>query len=154
RCRVSIAERAAEALDAIRRRQPRIHCLTNTAAHVLTANALLAVGAVPSLTGSSDEVADFARSADGLLVNLGTLDEDRRAAIGLAIDAVQNTGTPWLLDPALCDRSALRARWAVDYARRGPVIVRTNAAEFGTLAGRLDAATPEEVARRLGSVLV
>jgi hydroxyethylthiazole kinase-like sugar kinase family protein len=37
---LTIIDRAAATLEAIRARSPRIHCITNDAAHVLTANML------------------------------------------------------------------------------------------------------------------
>src|SRR5262245_3659922 len=77
---------------------PRVHCITNTVAQTLTANVLLAVGAVPSMTSAVDEVAIFVRGASALLVNLGTFDAERRAAAAVALDAATEEGRPWVLD--------------------------------------------------------
>ena len=75
---------AADVLARIRAQRPRVHCITNSVAQNFTANMLLAAGAVPSMTLAVEEIADFVAGADALLVNLGTLDPERRAAIDLA----------------------------------------------------------------------
>src|SRR5674476_326933 len=50
---------AAALLDRLRARSPRVHCITNAVAQNFTANALLALGAVPSMTLSPEEIAAF-----------------------------------------------------------------------------------------------
>src|SRR3954467_7213402 len=82
-------DRAAGLLAGLRERRTRVHAITNAAAQVLTANVLLAAGGIPSLTVSPDEIAAFTTRADALLVNLGTLDVDRRAAIPWGIAAAK-----------------------------------------------------------------
>src|ERR1700721_1594079 len=99
---------AADVLARVRARRPRVHFLTNSVALNFTANMLLAAGAVPSMTLAVEEVVDFVAGADALLVNLGTLDAERRAAIGLAVEAAGER-VPWVLDPGLIHRSAPRA---------------------------------------------
>src|SRR5438132_13758185 len=98
----------ADVLERIREKRPRVHCITNAVAQNFTANMLLAAGAVPSMTIASDEIADFVARADALLVNLGTLDPERRGAIEIAI-ATAGERVPWVLDPVFVARSAPRA---------------------------------------------
>lgn len=135
---------AAQTLAKIRERGPRVHCITNDAAQVLSANMLLAVGAVPSLTLARDEVGEFVAGADALLVNLGTLDERRRAAIDIALEALVDQPVPWLLDPVFADRSQARAAVALEMVARGPTILRANEAEFAFLAAARGAGLAEE----------
>jgi len=90
---------AADLLDRLRERQPRIHCITNAVAQNFTANALLAAGAIPSMTISPDEVAAFAARSDGLLVNLGTFDAERKTAAETAVAIANRLERPWVLDP-------------------------------------------------------
>src|SRR5437868_10200383 len=108
----ALVEHASKLLPRLRARSPKVHCITNTVAQPITANVLLAAGAVPSLTISEEEIGAFARSADGVLVNLGTLDPERRRAIDIALDQVGAQKIPWLLDPVFVDRSALRLEFA------------------------------------------
>src|SRR3954469_17777954 len=101
-------DRAAGLLDALRERRTRVHAITNAAAQVVTANLLLAAGGTPSLTAAPNEITAFAARADALLVNLGTLDTDRRASIPWAVATVRLQGKPWVLDPVFVEASPPR----------------------------------------------
>jgi hydroxyethylthiazole kinase len=129
-----LADIAADSLARLRAAQPHVHCITNTVAQNFTANMLLAVGAIPSMTSTVDEVGDFVARADALLVNLGTLDPERRTAIDIAIGAA-GARVPWVLDPVFVDRSPPRAAFAAGLVARHPRAIRLNAAEFAALAG-------------------
>ena len=131
---VELADVAADVLARIKSRAPRVHCITNSVAQAYTANILLAAGAIPSMTISPEEIAAFVASADALLVNLGTFDADRRAAIELALGAM-GQGKRWVLDPVFIERSPARAQFARDLLGRGPAVVRLNEREFAALAG-------------------
>lgn len=130
--RPSVAD-LGEALRHLRRRQPRVHCLTNIVAAPFTANVLLALGAVPSMTVSPEEIGAFVASSDALLVNLGTFDRERREAVGIAVDTARETGKPWVLDPVFIDRSADRGRFAQGLLAKSPRIIRLNGSEYGAL---------------------
>ena len=135
----------ADVLGRLRQYRPRVHCITNAVAQTFTANMLLAVGAMPSMTISPEEVADFVGGADALLVNLGTLDAARREAIGIAIDTASELGVRWILDPAFIDRSQTRAVFAQALVRMRPTAMHVNRREFATIAAA--DATPTAVAR-------
>lgn len=140
-----LARRTGELIALVRERRPRVHCVTNSVVQALTANVLLAAGAIPSMTTSPDEIGHFAASADALLVNLGTLDAERRDAIEIALEVARDDGIPWVLDPVLIDRSEPRAELARTLALKEPRVVRANAAEFGALIG--GEANPEALDR-------
>lgn len=120
-------------LQRVRQTSPRVHAITNAVAQNFTANVLLALGAVPSMSIAEEEVAGFAASADALLVNLGTLDATRRTAIPLALEAARAAGRPICIDPVFVDRSAVRCARAVDLLSGGPCLVRLNALEMAAL---------------------
>jgi hydroxyethylthiazole kinase len=100
-----------------------------------TANALLAAGCVPSMTLSPEEIGPFVVRADALLVNLGTLDRERREATEIAVRTAARENVPWVLDPVFIDRSATRAAFARELVARGPQAMRLNCSEFSTLSG-------------------
>src|SRR3981189_1515677 len=75
------------------------------------------------MTIASDEIADFVGRADALLVNLGTLDPERRGAIEIAI-AAAGERAPWILDPVFVDRSVARAGFASALVALGPRALR------------------------------
>jgi hydroxyethylthiazole kinase len=133
--RNSVAQAAADILMRLRARAPRIHCITNAVAQNFTANVLLAAGAVPSMTLSPEEIGPFVASAQGLLVNLGTFDRERRQATMIAIDSAAAHKLPWVLDPVFVDRIPPRAAFARELIGRGPTVLRLNHAEFSVLSG-------------------
>ena len=124
---------AGDLLAKLRKRAPRVHCITNNVAQAFTANLLLAAGCVPSMTISPAEIGAFVEGAHALLVNLGTFDGERREAAHIAIDVIRHRGKPWVLDPVLIDRSEARAGFAKALLARKPAAVRLNAAEFKAL---------------------
>jgi hydroxyethylthiazole kinase len=145
---------AADLLVRLRERRPRVHCITNTVAQAFTANVLLAVGAVPSMTIDAEEIGEFVAGADALLVNLGTLDAERRRAVGIAVGAANAKGAPWVLDPVFIDRTRQRAQAARALVADKPRAIRCNRPEFETLAGAApDGGTLASYARQRGAVV-
>lgn len=140
---------ALEAVAALRREGARVHCITNTVAQNFTANVLLACGAQPSMTVSGEEAAFFTARADALLVNLGTLDADRRAGIAASLAEARGRGISVLLDPVKADLSPPRLALAKEILSNGGVCLKANRAEADILAdipvplravtGRIDA---------------
>jgi len=141
-------------LERVRSERTRVHAITNAAAQALTANLLLAAGGIPSLTVAPEEVPAFTGRSAALLVNLGTLDTDRRTAIPQAIRTARAHAKPWVLDPVFVEASPPRLEFARACLAGGPRILRCNAAEFTALAE--DNAKPETVqafARSHGTVV-
>src|SRR5581483_6582204 len=126
---------AADILNRIRNKRPRVHCITNAVAQTFSANVLLAAGAIPSMTIAPKEIAGFVARADALLVNLGTFDTERQKAAVKAIAVARKNKTPWVLDPVFIDRSKPRATFAKTLVAKRPTVVRLNAAEFSALTG-------------------
>ena len=131
--RLQLAQTAADLLARIRRDKTRVHCLTNTVVQKFTADGLSALGALPSMTSNMEEIGDFAGRADALLVNLGTLDAQRRQVIEAAISAVRDRAQPWVLDPVMCHLSPTRLSFAQALLRHGPAALRGNSAEITAL---------------------
>jgi hydroxyethylthiazole kinase len=136
----------AAALGRLRVARPRVHVLTNPVAMAISANALLALGAVPSMTFRADSMADFLAGSAALVVNLGMLEPEREAAARRAAPLARELGRPWVLDPVKVDRDRARSRLAAGLLEHGPAVVRANPAEIAALAGDLPAA---EAAARL-----
>jgi len=145
---------AADVLARVRARAPRVHCITNAVAQNFTANMLLALGAIPSMTIAPEEVAEFAGRADALLINLGTLDAERRAAAEIASAVMGEAARPWVLDPVFVERSAPRTAFARALLAKRPHIVRLNRAEFEALSGApLNDEALADFARRTGAAV-
>jgi hydroxyethylthiazole kinase len=141
-------------LERLRGERTRVHAITNAAAQTLTANLLLAAGGLPSLTVAPEEAPAFTSRSAALLINLGTLDPERRAAIPQAITTAHARAKPWVLDPVFVDVSPPRLEFARACLAGKPRVLRCNAGEFMALAG--NDATPGTVqafARAHGTVV-
>jgi hydroxyethylthiazole kinase len=132
--RTGLAQAAPDILARLRARAPRIHCITNAVAQNFTANVLLAAGCVPSMTLSPEEIGAFVAGAQGLLVNLGTFDSERREATKVAVNTAVRQKCPWVLDPVFVDRAAPRAVFARELIGKQPSVLRLNHAEFDALS--------------------
>ena len=69
----SILKTSAGALASLREKNPLIECITSLAGATQAANALFAAGASPMVVEDMGEATQLARTADGLLVNMGTV---------------------------------------------------------------------------------
>jgi hydroxyethylthiazole kinase len=137
-----LAVRAGDSLQRIREHGPRVHCLTNTVAQALTANLLLAAGAVPAMSMALDEIDAMVAGSGALVVNLGTLDEARRAAMSRAVAVAGAHRKPWVLDPVMVDRAPARLAFARTLLAQCPAVVRGNSGEIAAF-GEVDTVVAE-----------
>ena len=121
-------------LGALRGSRPRIHAITSPVAQSLTANGLLALGAIPSLTVNLEEIEDFVLSASAVLLNLGMLDADRFEALPAAARLSATHGRRFVVDPVFADRSPRRIALARGLLSANPAIVKLNASEAEAFA--------------------
>ena len=152
--RDSVGQTASDILARLRHRGPRVHCITNTVAQNFTANVLLAVGCVPSMTLSPEEIGPFVSGAQALLVNLGTFDAERREATTIAVETAVSHKLPWVLDPVLVDRAPARAEFARELIGRRPTVVRLNHTEFAALAGNKPSSSEAVAYARANGIVV
>lgn len=120
-------------------RHPRVHCMTNTVAQNLTANVLLAVGAEPAMAMHPGEVVAMAAGADALLINLGTLDQQRESAIAALIEVRVKLRMPIVVDPVMADRSPLRHALAIRLMALPRIILKGNQKEMAAFEPALPA---------------
>ena len=125
----------ADCVNRFRARRPHVHCITNSVAQHFTANVLLAAGARPSMTIAIEEISDFVVMSDALLINLGTLDNDRREAIALAVAVAVENDKPWALDPVFAQAPPTRLALAHQLLEKSPPLVRCNLVEASALFG-------------------
>ncbi len=126
-----------ESLRRLRAQRPLVHQITNFVVMNETANATLAIGALPVMAHAPEEVAEMASVAGALVLNIGTLTTEWVESMILAGRAANAAGVPVVLDPVGAGATALRTASARRIlAEVGVAIVRGNAAEIATLAGR------------------
>ena len=124
-------------LAAIRERKPLVHQITNYVVMNETANATLALGALPVMAHAIEEVEEMASVAGALVLNIGTLSTHWVEAMLLAAQAANRAGAPVVLDPVGAGATKLRTETAKRILDEAEIaVVRGNAAEVATLAGR------------------
>ncbi|HEY7398339.1 MAG TPA: hydroxyethylthiazole kinase [Gaiellaceae bacterium] len=125
-----------DSLRRLREQRPLIHQITNYVVMNETANATLAIGALPVMAHAADEVEEMAALAGALVLNIGTLSPSWVEAMLLAGRAANTRGVPVVLDPV----GAGATRYRTDTAKRildevDVAVLRGNAGEVATLAG-------------------
>ena len=124
-----------EDLNNLRRISPLTHCITNIVVTNYTANVLLAAGASPAMILAIEEVSDFVKVAQGLLINVGTIKNQDAKAMILAAKTANETNTPWVLDPVACGALEYRTNVVTELINYKPSIIRGNASEILAVAG-------------------
>ena len=123
-------------LRTVRERKPLVHQITNYVVMNETANATLALGALPVMAHTRDEVEEMVGLAGALVLNIGTLSPPWVEAMLLAGTAANAAGVPVVLDPV----GAGATRYRTETAKRilGAVdvaVLRGNQGEVATLVG-------------------
>ena len=131
----TIVDKSLKTIAIMRKKRPRVHCITNTVAQHFTANVLLTCGAVPSMTIAPEEIEGFVSQADAVLINLGTMDISRTYSAKKAIEITQKQGKPFVLDPVFVQASEPRLNLAKELIKEHPAIVRANPKEGEALFG-------------------
>ncbi|MGO1591728.1 MAG: hydroxyethylthiazole kinase [Ancrocorticia sp.] len=123
------------AYNTLRTTNPLIQCITNTVVQQFSANVLLAAGASPAMLDHEADAAQFARIANGLLVNFGTATSHQFLGADAAIEASLAEGHPWVLDPVSVGAIEYRTSRIRRAAGMNPTAIRGNASEIAALAG-------------------
>ena len=124
-------------LRAIRERKPLVHQITNYVVMNETANATLALGALPVMAHAPQEVEEMASAAGALVLNIGTLSDHWVQGMVLAGVAANRAGVPVVLDPVGAGATRYRTATALRLLDELDVaVVRGNSAEIATLAGQ------------------
>jgi hydroxyethylthiazole kinase len=102
-----------------------------------TANATLALGALPVMAHALQEVEEMAAAASALVLNIGTLSDEWVEAMLAAGRAANRSGAPVVLDPVGAGATGYRTDTALQLLDDLDVaVVRGNSAEIATLAGQ------------------
>ncbi len=125
-----------QTLRELRERKPLVHQITNYVVMNETANATLALGALPVMAHAREEVEEMVALAGALVINIGTLSPHWVEAMLIAGKAANAGGVPVVLDPV----GAGATRYRTDTARRildevKVAVLRGNQGEVATLVG-------------------
>ncbi len=129
--------KAAENLRVLREKKPLIHNITNYVVMNFTANAILAMGALPVMAHAENEVEEMASIAGALVINIGTLSDPWIRAMFRAGKAANARNVPIILDPVGSGATQLRTETARRLVNELDIaIVRGNASEVLSLADK------------------
>ncbi len=125
-----------DSLHRLREAKPLIHQITNYVVMNETANATLALGALPVMAHAREEVEEMAAIAGALVLNIGTLSPHWVDAMIAAGKVANEREIPVVLDPVGVGATRYRTETAqriLDEVR--VTVLRGNAGEVATLVG-------------------
>jgi len=125
-----------DSLRRLRAAKPLVHQITNYVVMNETANATLALGALPVMAHAREEVEEMAAIAGALVLNIGTLSPSWVEAMLLAGRTANAHGVPVVLDPVGAGATRYRTETAKRILSEVDVsVLRGNAGEVATLVG-------------------
>ena len=123
-------------LRAIRETRPLVHQITNYVVMNETANATLALGALPVMAHAREEVEEMVALAGALVINIGTLSGPWIESMLAAGKAASAARVPVVLDPVGAGATRLRTETARQILDEVDVtVLRGNPGEVATLVG-------------------
>lgn len=109
---------------------PLIHFITNFVTMNDVANTCLASGGRPMMAEALEEMEEVAPKSKGLVINIGTMNTNRREVIFAALRAIDPSKQKVLLDPVGCASSTFRLESALAILKTGKIhILKVNVAE-------------------------
>jgi hydroxyethylthiazole kinase len=123
-------------LAALRAHKPLVHNLTNYVVMNETANAILALGALPVMAHAREEIEEMVGLAGAVVINIGTLDAAWVRSMLAAGRAANARGIPVVLDPVGAGATRYRTATAKRLLDELDVaVLRGNVGEIATLVG-------------------
>lgn len=122
----------------IRETSPLIFNITNEVATNFAANGLIAIGASPAMSHTPKEAEEMARHADAVVLNLGTLTEERAEAMLKAGKAANAADVPVILDPIAAGATVFRTEVIAEILSTVKLsVIKANAGEMAVLGNVL-----------------
>lgn len=129
-------QQASGLLERVREQRPLVHNITNVVVTNFTANGLLALGASPVMAYAKEEVADMAKIAGALVLNIGTLNPAEVEAMIVAGRSANAHQVPVVFDPVGAGATPYRTETARRILREVRVtLLRGNVAEIAHVVG-------------------
>jgi len=123
-------------LKKVREQKPVVHHLTNWVTIYDCANIVKVFGASPVMAHAPEEVADMAKIASALVLNIGTLTTEFIDAMKIAAKSANKKGIPVVLD--VCGAGATKLRDDKCFELLGQVkvdIIKGNSSEVARISG-------------------
>ncbi|PIU83128.1 MAG: hydroxyethylthiazole kinase [Elusimicrobia bacterium CG06_land_8_20_14_3_00_38_11] len=123
-------------LEKVRNQRPVVHHLTNWVTIYDCANIVKVFGASPVMAHAKEEVADMAKIASALVLNIGTLTIDFIEAMKLAAKSANEKGIPVVLDVCGAGATKLRDEKCFELLDEVKIsIIKGNSSEVARIAG-------------------
>ncbi|QKG85323.1 hydroxyethylthiazole kinase [Kroppenstedtia pulmonis] len=123
-------------IEEVRKQCPLVHQITNVVTVNDCANITLSCGASPVMADAPEEVAEMARLASALVLNIGTLKVEQVDAMIQAGISANEKGIPVVLDPVGAGATTLRTRTTKKLLEEVRIAyLKGNAGEIATLTG-------------------
>jgi hydroxyethylthiazole kinase len=120
----------------IREQNPVVHHLTNWVTIYDCANVVKVFGGSPVMAHAKEEVAEMARLASALVLNIGTLAPDFVEAMKIAAVAANKKGIPVVLDACGAGATRLRDDACFDLLHSVKIdVIKGNRSEIARIAG-------------------
>lgn len=123
-------------LKKIRSEKPVVHHLTNWVTIYDCANIVKVMGASPVMAHAREEVAEMAKIASALVLNIGTLDKEFIESMKIAARSANEKGIPVILD--VCGAGATQLRNEKSFELLDAVridIIKGNSSEVAKISG-------------------
>ncbi|MES2907169.1 MAG: hydroxyethylthiazole kinase, partial [Pseudomonadota bacterium] len=124
----------ALALVKLRKSKPQVQCISNLVALDFVYNVMLVLGTMPAIVHASEEIADFSKIAQSLMINTGTLSGRGALAMLEAASLAQAKQVPWVLDPNGVGQADFRDKTIFELLTFGPSVIRAKAREVMMMA--------------------
>ncbi|MBN1621307.1 MAG: hydroxyethylthiazole kinase [Endomicrobiales bacterium] len=123
-------------LEKVRKQKPVVHHLTNWVTIYDCANIVKVFGASPIMAHAPEEVADMAKIASSLVLNIGTLTTDLVDAMKIAAGSANKKGIPVILDACGAGATKLRDDKCFELLDKVKInVIKGNSSEIARIAG-------------------
>ena len=123
-----------EIREAVRNKQPLIHCITNPISINQCANGILAIGARPMMAEHPKEVREITETAGALMLNLGNITDARIQSMRVSMLTAKEKNIPVMLDAVGIACSKLRRDYMAELLEIGiPTVIKGNYSEVYAL---------------------
>ncbi|WP_300561330.1 hydroxyethylthiazole kinase [Companilactobacillus sp.] len=123
-------------LQKVRTDNPMVLNIANSVTQGDVANAISAIGASPLMTNYDQELKTLAQFANGICINIGTLDQRQNELSKSLLKLANDFNKPVVLDPVGIGAVPERLNFVEELFQAGkPTIIRGNAGEVASLVG-------------------
>ena len=123
-------------LGKVRSNKPVVHHLTNWVTIYDCANIVKALGGSPVMAHAKEEVAQMAKIASSLVLNIGTLTGELVEAMKVAARSANKKGVPVILDVCGAGATQLRDKKSFELLDETKInIIKGNASEIARISG-------------------